>query len=138
YELTPQVFVLALNRMQATDRMKEAVDAAMEKLRAGRYPVFVLDLRRDGGGASVVGTWVLQHLARGPFRYADEKDVRISPLLAEGNERYRGWIDELKAQYPVQGDRVVMRVGADDGEQPASDWTYDGNVYLLTSPRTYS
>ncbi len=139
YELTPQVFVLALNQMQANDRMKQAIDAAMATLREKRYPVFVLDLRRDGGGASVVGSWILRHIAKQPFRYADRKEVRLSPWLAGNAPQYREWIDGLKAKHPVEGDRVIVRVDPVGGnESPADDWTYHGKVYLLTSPRTYS
>lgn len=138
YELTPRVFVLSLDRMQANDATRKVVDEAMQVLRDKRYPVLVLDLRRNGGGASVVGTWILQHLARQPFRFAARKDVRLSPWLAENHPRYREWTDDLKARYPVEGDRIVARVAAGEGEQPATDWTYDGEVFLLTSPRTYS
>ena len=138
YELTPRVFVLELNRMQANDRMRQAVDEAMATLRDKHYPVFVLDMRRNGGGASVVGSWILRHVARQPFRYADRKDVRLSPWLAANNAHYREWVDGLKARHPVEGDRIVGRAGPEANEQPVDDWRYDGEVYLLTSPRTYS
>lgn len=138
YELTPQVFVLALNKMQANDRMKQAVDAAMATLRDKRYPVFVLDLRHDGGGASVVGSWILRHIARSPFRYSDRKEVRLSPWLLANVPQYREWVEGMQAGHPVEGDRVVMRVDPESGSERPADWTYDGKVVLLTSPRTYS
>lgn len=138
YELTPQVYVVALNNMQANDKVRQAVDEAMATVRTGRYPVLVLDLRRNGGGSSVVGSWILRHVARQPFRYADRKDVRLSPWLAENNAHYREWVEGLKADHPVEGDRVVARVAPASSEQPAEDWRYDGKVYLLTSARTYS
>jgi hypothetical protein len=138
YELTPQVYVVALNNMQANDKVQQAVGEAMATLRNGRYPVLVLDLRRNGGGSSVVGSWILRHIARQPFRYADRKDVRLSPWLAERNAHYRKWVEGLKADYPVEGDRIVARVTPANSDRPADDWVYDGKVYLLTSARTYS
>lgn len=138
YELSPQVFVLALNKMQSTDAVKAQVDAALATLRRKRYPVFVIDIRRDGGGNSVVGDWVLEHLTRAPIRHADRKEVRLSPWLVEHNAYFRQWTTRLMASATVQGDRIVEEARDDDTAPDPERWIYGGQVYLLTSPRTYS
>lgn len=138
YELSPQVFVLALNKMQSTDAVRAQVESALATLRRKRYPVFVIDIRRNGGGNSVVGDWVLQHLTRAPVRHSDRKEVRLSPWLVEHNAYFRQWTNRMMASARLEGDRIVHERRDGDVASDPARWIYPGQVYLLTSPRTYS
>ncbi|HEX2639221.1 MAG TPA: S41 family peptidase, partial [Pyrinomonadaceae bacterium] len=138
YELTPDVLVLEINKMQSNDNVKKAIDDAFAKLKEKNYPYLVIDLRKNGGGNSVVGEWALNYLTRRTFNQGGTKEVRISQYLLDNNKFYSGWIPKLKERFPVEGDRLVMKYEGDSDQLDTDKWVYAGKTIMLTSPRTYS
>ncbi|MDM7921165.1 MAG: S41 family peptidase [Pyrinomonadaceae bacterium] len=138
YELTPQVYVLEVNKMQGRDAVKKQIDEIFETVRTKNYSHLVIDLRKNGGGSSVVGDWVLNYVSRKPFSQGGTKEVRISGFLADISKYYAGTITRLKERFPTEGDRIVMKYTGDDGPTDENKWVFPGNVIMLTSPRTYS
>jgi len=57
YELTPQIYVIEVNKMQARDAVKKQIDEIFASIKAKPYTHLVIDLRKNGGGNSVVGDW---------------------------------------------------------------------------------
>lgn len=141
YELTPEIFVLEVNKMQSNEKVKKFIDETFAQIKEKKYPVLVIDIRRNGGGNSVVGNWIFSYLTRKPYRHANIKEIRISSYLTANYKNFSGWMDELKTKYPVEGDRVVQKATAAANERDIADkekWIYEGKVYLLTAPQTYS
>lgn len=140
YELTPQVLVLEVNKMQSNDAVKKYIDETFARIKEKNYPVLVIDIRRNGGGNSIVGDWVFNYLTRKPYRQGGIKEIKLSPFLTENNKFYREWIERLKTQNPVENDRIVQKstVADDEAAPDNTKWVYNGKVYLLTAPRTYS
>lgn len=140
YELTPDVLVLEVNKMQSNERVRKFIDDAFARVKEKNYRALVIDIRRNGGGNSVVGDWVFRYLTRKNYRQSGVKEIKLSAYLTENNKSYREWTERLKTQNPVEGDRIVLR--SDDAEDEAAPdnarWVYEGKVYLLTAPRTYS
>jgi hypothetical protein len=140
YELTPEILVLEVNKMQSNEKVKKFIDETFARLKEKNYPVLVVDIRRNGGGNSVVGDWVFNYLTRKPYRQSGVKEIKLSSYLTENNKFYREWTARLKSQSSVEGDRIVQKsTAADDAGAPdTAKWIYEGKVYLLTAPRTYS
>jgi C-terminal processing protease CtpA/Prc len=140
YELTPEIMVLEVNKMQSKDEVKKFIDETFARIKEKNYPALVIDIRRNGGGNSVVGDWVFEYLTRKRYRQSGIKEIRLSSYLTENNKFYRDWTAKLKTANPVVGDKIVLK--SDDAEDEAapdtSKWIYPGKVYLLTTPRTYS
>lgn len=137
YELTPQIAVLEINFMQSDDAVKQQIDDAFRQIRQNNYSSLVIDIRRNGGGNSIVADWVFAYLTAKPYRHSDIKEVRLSPYLIEKNKFFRQWTTKLKETNAVKGDKIILE-SQNDKAAARRDWLYDGRVYLLTSPRTYS
>lgn len=138
YELSSSVYVIEVNKMQSRGDVKKAIDDAFAVVREKGYPHLAIDLRKNGGGNSVVGDWVIEHLTRRSYNQGGTKEVRISPYLTETSPSYVKWIAPQKERFGVTGDRIVIKYEG-DGEAAESDkWVYPGKVHLLTGPRTYS
>lgn len=140
YELTPEIMVLEVNKMQSSDAVKKFIDETFARIKEKNYPELVIDIRRNGGGNSVVGDWVFEYLTRKRYRQSSIKEIRLSSYLTENNKFYREWTAKLKTSYPLVGERIVQKSGDEEDEiAPDSEkWIYPGKVYLLTAPRTYS
>jgi C-terminal processing protease CtpA/Prc len=142
YELSPEIFVLEINKMQSNETVKKFIDDAFAQIKEKNYPALVIDIRRNGGGNSVVANWVFSYLTHKPYRHANVKEIRMSSYLAENYKNFSGWMDELKAaKYPIEGDRIQQKATTAANERDLEDkekWVYGGKVYLLTAPQTYS
>ncbi len=138
YELSPSVYVIEVNKMQSRDEVKKAIDDAFAIVREKGYPHLAIDLRKNGGGNSVVGDWVIEHLTRRPYNQGGTKEVRISPYFAQTSKSYANWIAPQKERFGVTGDRIVIKYEGDGEAADTDKWVYTGKVYLLTGPRTYS
>ena len=138
YELTPSVYVIEVNKMQSRDEVKKAIDDAFAVVREKGYPHLAIDLRRNGGGNSVVGDWVIEHLTRKPYNQGGTKEVRISKYLSQTSQSYAKWIAPQKERFGVSGDRIVIKYQGDGEAVETDKWVYQGKVHLLTGPRTYS
>ena len=124
--------------MQSRDEVKKAIDDAFAVVREKGYPHLAIDLRKNGGGNSVVGDWVIEHLTRRPYNQGGTKEVRISPYLTETSQSYAKWIAPQKERFGVTGDRIVIKFDGDGEAVETDKWVYTGKVHLLTGPRTYS
>jgi hypothetical protein len=140
YELTPRIMVLEVNKMQSTEAVKKFIDETFARVREKNYAALVIDIRRNGGGNSLVGDWVFAQLTRKNYRQGGIKEIRLSPYLTENNKFFREWTARLKNENPVEGDRIVQRSTEADEAGPVDreKWVYEGKVYLLTAPRTYT
>lgn len=138
YEFTPQVYVLEVNKMQARDAVKKQIDEIFASIKTKRYTHLVIDLRKNGGGSSVVGDWVMNYVTRRSFDQGGTKEVKISGYLTANNKFYAGWLPKLKERFPVVGDRLVMKFEGDRNTVVREKWVFPGKVVMLTSPRTYS
>lgn len=138
YELTPRVYVVEVNKMQAQDAVKKQIDDIFASIKAKNYTHLVLDLRKNGGGSSVVGDWILDYVTRRSYDQGGTKEVKISDYLSANNRFYSGWLPKLKGRFPVEGDRLVMKFEGDRDTVDNDKWVFPGKVVMLTSPRTYS
>jgi C-terminal processing protease CtpA/Prc len=138
YELTPSVYVIEVNKMQSRDEVKKAIDEAFAVVREKGYPHLAIDLRKNGGGNSVVGDWVIEHLTSRPYNQGGTKEVRVSQYLSQTSQSYANWIAPQKERFGVTGDRIVIKYQGDGEAAETDKWVYTGKVHLLTGPRTYS
>lgn len=112
----------------------------------GQEPVkgLVIDLRRNGGGNSLLGWYLLQFITDKPFRMSGDVYWKMSPEVrhwyAGLNPAQRSGRDSLKwAVYlaHADGDTIVLRGG--EAERPDTNaHRYTGPVAVLIGPRTFS
>ncbi len=116
------------------------IDSCFRVIRQQGIRHVALDLRRNGGGNSSIGTYLLSHLTRKPLRTIRRKSWRYGPLMQA--------VDTSDWRYPMmasmrQRGKQEGDVYYQDFEQEAPDAIPDSlfadvDFYLLTSGRTYS
>lgn len=127
--------------------------AAMEELDIEHL---IIDLRKNWGGDSRIGDELLRYISYEPFRQFSAIRLKVSPQIKEyydNNEfiqaYYKSFIPKLFSWLPLRVVSPVYRKvwGAQEGElikipcklqQPKKDILFEGYLYVLTSPNTYS
>ena len=124
------VAVMELNRFTNPDRMEQFADSMFSELRRKRITNLIIDVRDNVGGNSDVGDVLLRYITKEPFTQFEKMLVRITPetikLTGDNGNRAPGLYFIEK-----DTDSLIKPRSEEEGH-------YDGNVYLLTSNRTYS
>lgn len=124
------VAVMHFHSLSAPEQMGVFADSMFAALRALAIDNLVIDVRDNGGGNSAVGDTLLRYIAPKPFKQFGKSLARVTPttrrlgnrsLPAPGWHYYAG---------STSGQMVKPRTLAEGH--------YDGNVFLLTSHRTFS
>ena len=124
------VAVMHFHSLSAPERMGVFADSMFAALRAYGIGNLVIDVRDNGGGNSAVGDTLLRYIAPKPFKQFGKCLVRVTPTTKRLGNRgvpRPGWYYYAEA---ATGPMVTPRTIAEGH--------YGGNVYLLTSHRTFS
>lgn len=122
------VAVMDFRSFHDADRMKVFADSMFKALKADGINNLVIDLRKNGGGNSSVGDILLRYISPQPFIQMDKALIRVTPLT----KRLMGAdIAPMFAFHEVSPENYIKPLSVDDGH-------YTGNVYLLTSNKTFS
>lgn len=109
--------------------METFADSMFRELRNHNIGNLIIDLRRNGGGNSAVGDVLLRYISPVPFIQMDKALVRITPLTRKLMKSKD--IDPSFSFYEMTEDQYKMPLTEQEGH-------YNGNVYLLTSNKTFS
>ena len=109
--------------------METFADSMFRELRNHNIDNLIIDLRRNGGGNSAVGDVLLRYISPVPFIQMDKALVRITPLTRKLMKSKD--IDPSFSFYEMTEDQYKMPLTEQEGH-------YNGNVYLLTSNKTFS
>lgn len=123
------VAIMDFRHFEDIEGMRVFADSMFTTLRNDGIGNLVIDVRRNGGGNSRVGDILLRYISPIPFSQMDRSLIRITPTT----QRLRG-NNDVPTQftfYDTDEGRFIKPLTTDEGH-------YDGNVYLLTSNRTFS
>ena len=123
------VAVMDFRHFENIEGMKVFADSMFRTLRNEGIDNLIIDVRRNGGGNSRVGDILLRYISPIPFTQMDSSLIRITPTT----QRLRG-NNDIPAQftfYDIDEGHYIKPLTTDEGH-------YDGNVYLLTSNKTFS
>ncbi len=123
------VAIMDFRSFQDVGRMKHFADSMFSVLREKHIGNLIIDLRENGGGNSAVGDVLLRYLSPVPFVQMEKALVKVTPATA----RLMG------ADIPAGGftfeesdpSEYIIPLTPQEGH-------YHGNVYLLTSNKTFS
>lgn len=109
--------------------MEVFADSMFRELRNHDIDNLIIDLRSNGGGNSTVGDVLLRYISPKPFAQMDKVLVRITPLTRR-----------LMKNNDIDPSFSFIEITEDQYKQPLTDQEghYNGNVYLLTSNKTFS
>lgn len=121
--------ILNFRACQNPTRMEQFADSMFRDLREHHIGNLIIDVRENGGGNSQVGDVLLRYICPQPFTQMDKVVMRITPLTGR----------LVNARNATPGFNLY-EISEADYQQPHSlaDGLYDGNVYLLTSNKTFS
>lgn len=123
------VAVMDFRHFENIEGMKVFADSMFRTLRNEGIDNLIIDVRRNGGGNSRVGDILLRYISPIPFTQMDRSLIRITPTT----QRLRG-NNDIPAQftfYDIDEGHYLKPLTKEEGH-------YDGNVYLLTSNKTFS
>lgn len=123
------VAIMDFRQFTGLDKIEAFADSMFGELRKHHIGNLIIDLRRNSGGNSRVGDVLLRYISPEPFVQMEKALVRITPMthkLMNNSD-----IAPIFAFHETTEDQYIKPRTQAEGH-------YDGNVYLLTSNRTFS
>ncbi len=123
------VAVMDFREFADNERMEHFADSMFTDLANRKISNLIIDIRNNGGGVSTVGDVLLMYLSPEPFIQMDKALVRISPLTIKliGDDG----IEPMFVFQEADSTHYIKPRSIEEGR-------YTGNVYLLTSNKTFS
>lgn len=148
--LTPHSFeyiegipVITYNSAEDHDGFELLLSQAFSEIKESEIKTLIIDIRKNSGGNSSVNDVLLNYITSTPYRQSSKRlwkisEVSISELESRNIKEYYGH-DYIK-QYQSPTDSTILDfLGGEELITP--QWKkdkYDGEVYLLIGPGTYS
>lgn len=123
------VAIMDFREFSDVGRMESFADSMFTALRKNKIGNLIIDLRKNGGGNSSVGDRLLRYITPEPYMQMDKALVKITPLTKKLMKAPD--IVPTFMFWEATPDQYIVPRTADEGH-------YDGNVYLLTSNKTFS
>lgn len=122
------VAIMDFNRCQDPEKMEAFADSMFRMLRDDNIRNLIIDVRRNGGGDTEVGDNLLKYLSPKPFYQFEMGAFRGTPTV----KNLADWPVNIGWYYhKIIDEELIQPKTSDEGH-------FIGNVYLLTSNRTYS
>lgn len=123
------------------ERIREKLDSFFTIIKQKNIQHVALDLRRNGGGNSAIGTLFLSYLTRKPLVSVNSKSFRESNRLHALPSDF--WLkkqfDNALKSWKREGEFLTTYFESDNPPQLTKpELFFNGQFYLLTSARTYS
>lgn len=123
------VAVMDFRSFDKPERMKQFADSMFTALRNEGIGNLIIDVRNNSGGNSNVGDVLLRYISPVPFDQIDKMFVKVTPTTAKlmGDTS----IPQMLKFHTSSPSEFIQPRSAEEGH-------YNGNVYLLTSNKTFS
>jgi C-terminal processing protease CtpA/Prc len=134
-----RVGYLDYRRCEDIVAFKEFLRATFRSIALHSIDGLVIDIRRNGGGASSLNNELWQYVTNKPFTQGGDMTMRVSDRLKReyGFGRYNS-VYPL-AWFRPNGSTLTLRVGSLGMTRPGrNDLRYSGPAYLLIGTRTFS
>ena len=123
------------------DRIREKLDSFFTIIKQRNIQHVALDLRRNGGGNSMIGTLFLSYLTQKPLLSVNSKSFRESNRLhaLPADFWLKKQFDNALKTWKREGEFLTTYFESDNPLQLTKpELFFKGQFYLLTSARTYS
>lgn len=123
------VAVMDFRQCSDINRMVNFADSMFRQLKEKDISNLIIDIRNNGGGNSGVGDILLRYISPKPFIQMEKSLVRVTPLSAKIGARTD--IGPMFILNEIDSTQFIKPRNLEEGH-------YRGNVYLLTSNKTFS
>lgn len=123
------------------ERIREKLDSFFTIIKQKNIQHVALDLRRNGGGNSTIGTLFLSYLTKKPLLSVNSKSFRESKRLhaLPADFWLKKQFDNALKTWKRDGEFLTTYFESDNPLQLTKpELFFNGDFYLLTSARTYS
>lgn len=123
------------------DRIREKLDSFFTIIKQKNIQHVALDLRRNGGGNSMIGTLFLSYITQKPLVSVNSKSFRESKRLhaLPADSWLKKQFDNALKSWTRNGEFLTSYFESDNPLQLTKpELFFNGQFYLLTSARTYS
>ncbi|GAA4343034.1 S41 family peptidase [Flaviaesturariibacter amylovorans] len=142
--LPGDIAVLDFNHMEGDPKaFYRFLEDSFRAFRSAPIKGFVVDMRRNGGGNSVLGWNLLQFITDKPFRMSGDTRWKVSPegknaYLALDSARRRSDSARWAPYLAQQNGYIFVNKAAAPEPPPANELRFRGPVAVLIGPNTFS
>jgi len=130
--LPGNIGLINFNHFRHPEKFKVFLDSTFRSIRDKNVTDLIIDIRRNGGGNSMLGNELMQYISPTGFRMADSVQIKISNEVMERNQL--AWLDT--AQY--KPGMVYHYRDTSNIKLRQNPLRFSGNTYLLAGGHTYS
>jgi C-terminal processing protease CtpA/Prc len=123
--------IIEFNQFTDLDRFKVFLDSTFQILKQENIGNLIIDIRKNGGGNSVLGDELLQYLSNEPFSQYGKTIVKYSDILKQFHKTYNNWEISNPNGIEIYDSEELI-------ELRENSLRYKGNVFLLISHYTFS
>jgi len=134
--------VVEINSYGNVDKTNAFIDSCFAVIKEKGLKNITLDLRKNGGGNSYIGDYFIAHISQKPYNTVQSKRWHLSPLVLQLKPEH--WlsrsVENARKTYTLNGAFLESPQLATQRGATLKDESLfvDGNLFLFTSPRTYS
>ena len=132
--------VIEIREYSGVKTSKAFIDSCFGVIRKEGIRHVALDIRRNGGGNSSIGTYLLSHLTRQPLRTIRRKSWRYGPLMqaVDTSDWRYPMMASMRQRGKQEGDVYYLDFDSEQAEAIPDSLFANADFFLLTSGRTYS
>lgn len=134
--------VIEINEYSSMKRSQTFIDSCFRVIQGEGIKNVALDLRKNGGGNSSIGAYLLAHITKKSFGTVRSKTWRLGPIMKavdSTNWRYPALLEFIRKGTLEGSDRYRMEYALEAPDSLLYPELFSGvNFYLFTSGRTYS
>ena len=124
--------IIEFNEFQDMEKFKVFLDSTFQVLQKENIGNLIIDIRRNGGGSSLLGDKLFQYISPVPFRQYGKTIIKYSDIQKQ--------IYKTRHNWDITNPNGIEIINQ-DGELIAleeNNLRYKGNVFLLISHTTFS
>ncbi|VUT26687.1 MAG: Peptidase family S41 [Candidatus Methanolliviera sp. GoM_oil] len=129
--INEKTVLMTFNSFREPKTFKTFLKGMFFEIKENNIKNLIIDLRYNGGGDASIGNMLLEYLTDEPFRQFSRYDIKISKQYIE---QIGSWLDWLGGG----GTGDITSHEVDFIKPTENPLRFNGNIYVLTSGRTYS
>lgn len=123
--------IIEFNQFSDLEKFKLFLDSTFQVLQQENIENLIIDVRKNGGGNSLLGDELLQYISNKPFIQYGKTIVKYSDILKQFHKTYNDWEISNPNGIEIYDSKKLI-------ELRENSLRYKGNVFLLISHYTFS
>lgn len=132
--------LLTFNTFYHLDTFRLFLSEMFSNIKSKKIENLIIDIRNNNGGNSDLGDELLKYISTSPFAQYDRTYLKFSKIYKETFAKYSSLSKDSLARYLNKKEGFIDTIRKSNRliQPRLGDERFGGNVFLLTSPYTYS